>query len=111
MSGVSVPASFGVSVSTEGAIACVRLTGEIDLQAKPRVRADIGTALSDPAVASIVVDLTEVTFLDSSGISALIGCRRMADERGKALRVIGAQGQPATVLALTGVGPLLAGEA
>jgi anti-sigma B factor antagonist len=106
--GVSVAASYSIRVSTHDGVAQVHLAGEVDLAAKPDVRLRVSGVLDDPGVTSVTVDLSDVSFLDSSGIGMLIGCKRMADESGKSLYVIGAQGQVANVLDLTGVGPLLA---
>ena len=53
--------------------------------------------------AEVVVDLSGVTFLDSSGISALVKQRRLADEHGKLMRISGAGGTVRDVLRLTGV--------
>jgi anti-anti-sigma factor len=55
----------------------------------------------------VVVDLTGVTFLDSSGIRALLTVRRIADEHGAALTVTGAHGIVRRVLTLTGLLGLL----
>jgi anti-anti-sigma factor len=51
----------------------------------------------------VEVDLSAVRFLDSSGISLLLKCRRRADERGVAYRVTGAYGITEQVLEMTGV--------
>jgi len=49
-----------------------------------------------------------VSFLDSSGIGALVQCKRLAADAGKHIRVIGAAGQVADVLNLVGVTAFLA---
>jgi anti-sigma B factor antagonist len=54
------------------------------------------------------VDMAEVTFLDSTGIRALVQGYRTAQTRGSGLYVVGAQQWVAKVLEVTGVGPLLA---
>jgi anti-anti-sigma factor len=56
-----------LAVATEDGILVARLNGEIDLaNAKP-----IGTAISDAVdndLAGVVIDLSDVTYLDSSGV-------------------------------------------
>ena len=47
------------------------LEGEIDLHVSPRVAASL-RALSEQKPARLVVDLSRVTYIDSSGLAALI---------------------------------------
>ena len=103
---------MGVSVSTQrrDQTVTVGVAGEIDLAAGAAVEAAIMAALADQDVDTVVVDLTEVTFLDSSGISVLLKARRAADDRAVTYRAVGADGIVRKVLELTGVWPLLSGE-
>ena len=50
----------------------VVLTGEIDLSTARRVREAL-IAISNSGETNVVVDMTNVTFLDSTGLSALVG--------------------------------------
>ena len=102
---------FTLRESQSDGVAQLNLGGELDLAAKPAVNELVRRRLADAAITRLVIDLTEVTFIDSSGIGTLIGCRNLADRSGKALQVIGAQGRVARVLDLTGVGDLLGGDA
>jgi anti-anti-sigma factor len=101
-----------VSISTQrrDQTVTVGVAGEVDLAAGAAVDAAIMSAFADPDVDTVLVDLTAVTFLDSSGISVLLKARRVADERGVTYRVVGADGIVRKVLDLTGVWPLLSGE-
>ena len=59
-----------ISVSTAGAVTTARLAGELDTYTVPEVR----TAFEKLAVVpdgKVVVDLREVTFMDSSGLGAV----------------------------------------
>jgi anti-sigma B factor antagonist len=102
----------GASVSTQrsGSIVTVALAGEVDLSAGPAVDTAITDAVAADGVARVCVDLSEVQFLDSSGIGLLLKGRRRADERGVAYRVTGAHGIARQVLELTGVWEHLCGE-
>ncbi|RYU09270.1 STAS domain-containing protein [Nocardioides iriomotensis] len=62
-------------VSTHGTQTVVALAGEIDLSNHVALR----TALNDLIVGGsvdLVLDLTDVTFMDSTGLGAMIGTRR-----------------------------------
>jgi anti-sigma B factor antagonist len=86
------------------------VSGEVDLATSPVVDDAITEALASSGVSAVEVNLSEVEFLDSSGIALLLKGRRSADERGVAYRVTGAQGTPLEVLRIAGVWDHLSGE-
>jgi anti-sigma B factor antagonist len=93
---------FLISVRVDEATAWLTVTGELDLGSTSSMRDAIRSALSDDSIRLVVIDLGEVTFLDCSGLAALIEGRRLADERDVGYRVRNATGLPRTVLRLTG---------
>lgn len=50
--------------------------GEIDFQSAHVLRARAAGPAADPALARLVLDLTDVTFCDSSGLGALIALHK-----------------------------------
>ena len=82
----------------------VTLHGELDLANAQRVR----DALVEIAGSKVVVDLTDLRFLDSSGIAALVGARKRIMSAGHQFELRGAQGMVRRVLELTGLSHLLA---
>jgi anti-anti-sigma factor len=107
--GVIVSAPFDIHESAHDGVVRLVLSGEVDLAAIPAIRDEVGRHLRVDSVTHIVVDLSAVTFLDSSGIGILVGCQRQATEAGKIYQVVNAHGRVADVLELTGVMKLLAG--
>jgi anti-sigma B factor antagonist len=67
---VTAPNEFDVSAETagEGALV-VRVSGDLDLATSPRFTEALAAA---PAARHLVIDLTDCTFLDSSGVRALV---------------------------------------
>ena len=55
----------------------------------------------------LVVDLTNVTFIDSSGLSTLLTASARARERGGTLALVLAQGEPPSIFRFRGVDRLL----
>jgi anti-sigma B factor antagonist len=80
---------MGLAVSTErhGNASVVRLEGEFDLYASPEVRQAADQVLE--AGGHLVVDLTEVTFLDSSGLGTLVGLQKRAKLVGARMTLCG----------------------
>ncbi|MGH3762960.1 STAS domain-containing protein [Actinophytocola sp.] len=75
-----------VDLDRRGVVAVLRVGGEIDLLADAALQKAVARALADePSV--FVVDLTEVTFLGSTGLSALVAAQQAAGER-TAVRVV-----------------------
>jgi anti-sigma B factor antagonist len=85
----------------------VPLDGEIDLDAVPRLRAQIDEALASETTGTVVFDLSACTFLDSSGLQALVSAVRAVEARQRPARVVGARGVVLRVLQLTGADSVL----
>jgi anti-anti-sigma factor len=75
---------FSVTTRTTGAGAVVTVEGELDVATAPRLRAEVAALVLKPGQV-LVVDLAGVTFCDSSGISALIAARNVAEAAGAAV--------------------------
>ncbi len=83
----------------------VHLSGDLDLESAGSLRA-LAESL-DPSCRQVVLDLSGVTFIDSTGISALVGLHRSFEPELRTLVVQGAQGQVRNTLDMSGVGDLL----
>jgi anti-sigma B factor antagonist len=92
------------TVTTPDAIV-VSVAGECDLLHRDELTAVLQQAVR--AGATVVVDLAEVQYLDSSGLYALVAARQAARERAGHVYVVNATGTVATVLELTGVMKIL----
>jgi anti-sigma B factor antagonist len=86
--------------------AVVHVSGEVDLATCPQLR-DVLAELVDRGVHHLIVDLDQVTFLDSSGIGVLIGVLGRIREHGGSLRLTAPSPHVRRVLELTGITALL----
>jgi anti-sigma B factor antagonist len=79
--------SFSVFVDPDGVIV---VSGDIDISGGPILQAVIVEREAD---SSIVIDLRDVSFIDSAGLRSLLGASRRARGRGAAvtLRHVGAE--------------------
>ncbi len=94
---------FLISTLVEDATTSLYLRGDLDLAAHTALRKAIEEALRAAGNTAVTVDLTDVTFLDCTGIGALVHGRRVAKDLGRAYRIQNARGLPMTMLHLTGV--------
>jgi anti-sigma B factor antagonist len=97
-----MPEHLGASHADEGGARSWRIDmhGDIDLRTAPAL-SDQLEALADEKAVLVIVDLTDVEFLDSSGIRALVHGARSIEDVGGRLLVEGASGAVARVLELT----------
>jgi anti-sigma B factor antagonist len=81
----------------------VAVAGEVDMATAPQ----LGEVLRAHTGVDVVVDLSAVPFLDSSGLSVLVRARADVTGMGRTLRVIGEQDNVRKILEVTGLlGPL-----
>ena len=79
----------------------VAVSGEIDLALRARLVNTIRAAAGNAGVKAVVVDLTHASFMDASGIGALVVGREVARTAGVGYRVIGVAGQVRQLLEVT----------
>jgi len=96
---------FEVSSARSGDRMVVALAGDFDLRSRDELRAALFSAVE--VAPQVLVDLTAVRFLDSSGLHALVSAHQTAQERGRALYAANATGSVATILRITGIIDLL----
>lgn len=84
----------------------VRVEGRLNMVTAPEFRATVASAVS-AGLSRLVVDLTKATFMDSSGLGALIGALKSTRAAGGDLRIAGAGEQVSMVLQLSNVDRIL----
>jgi anti-sigma B factor antagonist len=94
--------SIDLKTEDAGDTLVFRLRGSLDLATAPTVRAALNDA-TDNDSHDIIVDLTQLEFLDSTGLGVLIGAHRRAAEHGGSLRLIVHDGSIARLLNITGL--------
>ena len=93
---------FAMDVSVADGTRVVMMFGEIDLAVAPTLQ----EAMTD-GDADVIIDLSGVTFLDSSGIAAVLRAYRQQIANGHCLSMRGATGPVRRVLQITGVDAVL----
>lgn len=95
-----------VTVSTSDTVVRVAAAGEVNSTSAPVLREQID-AVIDSGAPEFVVDLVQVTFLDSAGLCVLAAAHRRAGERGMRMRVLASSRAVIRPLQITGLWSLL----
>jgi anti-sigma B factor antagonist len=97
-----VQSHFRVEVRNEDHTTVISVSGELDLASSPALEEELErVAKSDATV--IVVDLAELEFMDSTGLSVLVRAHQRAEENGRRLGLVNGSQQVQRLLTLTGV--------
>lgn len=93
---------LSVSSTDQGAVTVVHVAGEIDVYTAPLLR-----EVLDKQVAAgrtdLVVDLEQVTFMDSTGLGVLVGRLKLVRGQNGSLRIVSAQDRILKVFKITGL--------
>ncbi|MFF3609340.1 STAS domain-containing protein [Streptomyces sp. NPDC002463] len=85
------------------------ISGELDVASATYVRTALLQALEEGVAGGVVtLDLSQVTFCDSTGLNVLLRARRWALDEHRALTINAASPQMARLLDMTGAAPLFA---
>ena len=88
-------------------VATVVIAGELDHCAAPQIRRRLDDILRDPAILHLVLDLENLTFMDSSGIGVLLGRLRLLEQRGGSLSVRGMKPAVEKLFRLSGLNQVI----
>jgi anti-sigma B factor antagonist len=98
--------TFEIRVERRGSTAVLSLSGELDMATAPQVRECVADAIAAGSP-RVLVDLAELTFCDSAGLTAFIQGDKHCAARGGWLRLTRPGGHVARVMELSGVLDLL----
>jgi anti-sigma B factor antagonist len=82
----------------------MRLHGRVGIDSSPALRERLLAILQEQPPKTIVVDLTEVAFLDGAGIATLLEALKIARKRQASLCLKGLQGRILRLFEVTGLG-------
>ena len=92
---------FEVRESVENEWLRLTLRGELDLATAPELEARLGELQAEGR--SVLMDLSQLGFMDSTGVSVLISAKRDADANGWLISVRHPNGQVRRLLELVGL--------
>ncbi len=86
-------------INKEGTFTIVKLGGEIDFHVSPKVREDVLAGLNEGQ--NLLVDLSDVSYIDSSGIASLVEGFQHAKSKSLSFALVGVRDGVMSVLKLT----------
>jgi anti-sigma B factor antagonist len=72
----------------------ISVTGRLVIESSPGLRALLRKAIHNAAIAELVIDVSGLSYLDTSGLATLLEAARLACLKGRRLRVVGIGGEP-----------------
>lgn len=105
--------SFSALLHEAHGVQVLRVSGEIDLHSVPRFQDALEKTVAAaeqevaPSARVLVVDLSELGFMDSMGLGTLIGSTEEFREGGGEVRLVVLGGEVMRVLEVTGMGEAL----
>ncbi|HVL32635.1 MAG TPA: STAS domain-containing protein [Actinomycetota bacterium] len=94
---------FSVNVRKNGATSEVSVTGDLDLVTAPELSAALNEAVQHCSAESLILDLSGITFMDSSGLRVLLRTADACKSTGVFLYLTGVTPQIQKLLTLAGV--------
>ena len=96
-----------VSVTCQHRAMTARLSGEIDHHGARTMMEELDRAIGEHLPLRLTLDLSGVTFMDSSGLAVLLRCKRRMDALGGTMKAAAIPTQPRKVLDAAGLGRII----
>ena len=94
---------LGIAVERQDGVTRLDVAGELDLATAPALREAVAGLLAAGEALTLVLELSGVSFLDSSGLGALLQARAEVLAAGGRLSLTGVQPGPRRVIAIAGL--------
>lgn len=95
--------SLGISVVGSKAGVTLSLSGRISIDSSPELRERLLALLDQQSVRALTIDLTEVSYIDCSGLATLVEALKVAHARKTTLLLRGLHDRPRYLLEVTGL--------
>jgi len=103
MRGLVTTTGLEITVDHSEAGILVRLQGHLGIDSSPELRDRLLVMLREESAKAVTIDLTDVPYIDTSGIATLIEGLKAARNRGTRLCLQGLQGRLLHLFQVTGV--------
>ena len=97
-----VQSHFRLEVRNEGQATVIAVSGELDLASSPALQEELDRVGASDAQL-LIIDLRDLDFMDSTGLSVLVRAHQRIEEQGRQLAMVRGPQQVQRLLSLTGV--------
>ncbi len=94
---------MAVKIETKGEVVTAYLSGELDHHTAKEMRESIDSAVGINMPTLLIIDFSDVTFMDSSGIGLVMGRYRLLSKTGAELHICGMSEQIYKIMKLAGI--------
>ena len=96
-----------VTSTLDGGVLTIKISGEIDHHTAKSIRENADRDIFFHRVKNTVIDLSEVDFMDSSGLGLILGRYSAIKSLGGTLQIIGASERTVKILKMSGVDKII----
>jgi anti-sigma B factor antagonist len=97
-----VQSHFRVEVHSEAQATVIAVSGELDLASSPALQEELDRVYGSESDL-LIIDLRDLDFMDSTGLSVLVRAHQRAEQEGRRLAMVKGPQQVQRLLSLTGV--------
>ncbi len=101
------PAGLDVEPRDSGGYITLLLGGELDIASAPGLQRTVTRLCALPSTRALTLDMSNLTFIDSTGLAAIVYASRVCEQRDIPLEVVRGPQAVQAVFALTGLDELL----
>ncbi len=95
--------AIGVNRDAAGGASIVRVSGEVDVQTAPTLADELTAVASATNAPKVVVDLSAVEFLDSTGLGVLVNARKEIAAADGRLAIVSTSARITKLFTITGL--------
>ncbi|MCA1057092.1 anti-sigma factor antagonist [Rossellomorea aquimaris] len=85
----------------------VKVAGEIDAYTAPKLKETLQPSAETESDKDIVVDLSDVSYMDSTGLGVFVGLFKAINARGGQLKLVGLSNRLQRLFDITGLGDIM----
>jgi len=94
---------LGIQVTHSDREAVISLSGRVTIDSSPGLRKELHALLGQQSPPTLIVDLSELSYIDCSGIATLVEALRIARQSDTKLQLRGLRDGPRHLLEVTGL--------